>query len=284
MERAMKLTMLGTGHAVVTRCFNTCFLTDDGGKLFLTDTGGGSMLLNRITEAGYHWGDIHDIFISHRHTDHLLGVFWMIRMGLSSRGRRPVQGSGQESETAGEPEHLRIYSHAEVINIIRQTTMLLFTERQLAFLDNGVDLITVEDGEEREICGRKFTFFDTHSTKDTQFGYCMDLGGGEKLTFCGDEPLQPVCYPRGENAAWLLHESFCLEPAPGTLFDPKKIGHSRVSDACKTAEELHVKNLILYHTEDSDLSNRKRLYTEEGRKYYSGNLLVPDDLETIELT
>ena len=49
----MKLTMRGTGHAVVTKYFNTCFILDDGGKLFLTDTGGGNMLLSRLEEAGY---------------------------------------------------------------------------------------------------------------------------------------------------------------------------------------------------------------------------------------
>ena len=50
-----------------------------------------------------------------------------------------------------------------------------------------------------------------------------------------------------------------------------------------TAGELEVPNLILYHTEDRNLAHRKRLYTEEGRAYYSGNLFVPEDLECFEL-
>ena len=32
----MKLTILGTGNAVVTRCYNTCFIFDDNGKYFLS--------------------------------------------------------------------------------------------------------------------------------------------------------------------------------------------------------------------------------------------------------
>ena len=39
----MKLTMLGTGKAVVTECYNTCFVLSDGKKHFLVDGGGGSM-------------------------------------------------------------------------------------------------------------------------------------------------------------------------------------------------------------------------------------------------
>ena len=31
------------------------------------------------------------------------------------------------------------------------------------------------------------------------------------------------------------------------------------------------------------MANRKRMYTEEGKQYFSGNLYVPDDLETIDL-
>ena len=59
--------------------------------------------------------------------------------------------------------------------------------------------------------------------------------------------------------------------------------NSTAKDACITARELEVPNLILYHTEDRNLADRKRLYTEEGREYYSGNLFVPEDLETFEI-
>ena len=44
-----------------------------------------------------------------------------------------------------------------------------------------------------------------------------------------------------------------------------------------------MKNLILYHTEDKNLSRRKEWYTREGTRYYSGNLLIPDDLDVIQL-
>ena len=46
---------------------------------------------------------------------------------------------------------------------------------------------------------------------------------------------------------------------------------------------LGVPNLVLYHTEDKNIQSRKALYTEEGKPYYHGNLIVPDDLETLEL-
>ena len=36
----MKITMLGTGHAVVTKCYNTCFTMEENGAYFLVDAGG----------------------------------------------------------------------------------------------------------------------------------------------------------------------------------------------------------------------------------------------------
>ena len=54
-------------------------------------------------------------------------------------------------------------------------------------------------------------------------------------------------------------------------------------NVCKLAEELNVKNLLLYHTEDKNILHRKELYEEEGRKYFKGNLLVPEDLEIVNL-
>ena len=51
----------------------------------------------------------------------------------------------------------------------------------------------------------------------------------------------------------------------------------------KTALKYDPENLVLWHTEDTDLAERKTAYGEEGRMYYDGNLIVPDDGEVILL-
>ena len=40
---------------------------------------------------------------------------------------------------------------------------------------------------------------------------------------------------------------------------------------------------MLYHTEDKSIATRKQAYTAEAKKYYHGNVFVPDDLDVIEL-
>jgi len=266
----MRLTMLGTGHAGVTECYNTCFILENQGQLFLVDGGGGNTLLRQLQQTGYNWMDIRDIFVTHKHLDHLLGILWMIRRLVSSMARGAFPGT------------VRIYSHREVVELLREMTLQLFTPEQAAVLDRQLFLVEVTDGQTLDIIGRPVTFFDIHASKARQFGFCMDLGEGRRLTCCGDEPLAAAAQHYAAGCEWLLHEAFCLH-AQADIFKPYAKHHSTVKDACELAERLGVRNLLLYHTEDQNLARRKALYLAEGRRYYHGNLQVPDDLESIDL-
>lgn len=85
-----------------------------------------------------------------------------------------------------------------------------------------------------------------------------------------------------ENVDYLFHEAFCLY-LQREIFNPYKEHHSTAKDTCRTAKELSVKNIILYHTEDKNLEYRKDLYINEGREEFTGNIYVPDDLDVITL-
>ena len=75
----MEITLLGTGNALVTECYNTCFVISHDGKHFLVD-GGGNTLLAQLKHAGFHWMDMREIFVTHKHIDHILKIIWMMRM------------------------------------------------------------------------------------------------------------------------------------------------------------------------------------------------------------
>ena len=158
----------------------------------------------------------------------------------------------------------------------------LLTKKTFAMLDQRLHLVEVTDGEQGELIGHPVTFFDIQSTKAKQYGFCMDMGDGRKLTCCGDEPLAPGREAYAEGADWMLHEAFCLY-GQRDIFKPYEKHHSTVKDACELAEQLGVKNLLLYHTEDRNLAERKKLYAREGAQYYTGNLYIPEDLESLDL-
>lgn len=266
----MKLTMLGTGNALVTECYNTCFIISDADKHFMVDGGGGNTILHQLKYAGFDCMDIRDIFVTHKHVDHLMGIIWMVRMICQFMAHGEYKGEA------------RIYAHEEVLSLIRDMAEQLLLQKETGFIDDRLHLIEVQDGESVGIIGHATNFFDIGSTKAKQFGFSMSIGSGERLTCCGDEPFNECERIYAEKSKWLLHEAFCLY-SERDIFDPYEKRHSTVKDACEFAERLAVKNLLLYHTEDKNLLCRKMLYTEEGRQYFHGRLYVPDDLECLEL-
>ena len=262
----MKLTILGTGNAAVSECYNTCFALSDKEEYFLVDAGGGNRILKLLKDAGIELEDIHNIFVTHEHIDHVLGVIWLIRM----IGQRMNQGKYEGD--------LRIYCHQELAEKIQTIASLTIQKKVCRHMGERIQFVKVESGEQREIMGCTVTFFDIASTKAKQFGFTMKLKNGGKFTCVGDEPYNEANYEYVKGSSWLLHEAFCLY-AEADKFKPYEKHHSTVKEACQLAEELGVPNLLLYHTEETHLKERKELYTAEGQEYYHGNLYVPDDME-----
>ena len=194
----MNITMLGTGNAMVTECYNTCFVLQDGEKHLLVDGGGGNTLLRQLKQSGLDWKDMREIFVTHKHVDHLMGIVWMIRMICQHMKQGQYEGEAW------------IYGHDEVIGLLGEMAEQLYPKKLTDFIGKRLHLVVVNDGEERTLMGHKVTFFDIQSTKAKQYGFCMDMGNGEKLTCCGDEPYNECEKKYAENSKWLLHEAFCL--------------------------------------------------------------------------
>ena len=266
----MILTMLGTGNAQATACYNTCLTLHCKEGILLVDGGGGNGLFTQLSRAHIDWKDIRHIFVTHKHIDHLLGIVWMVRRICQAMNQGKYEGEAF------------LYAHDEVISTLRALVPMLLGEKIARPIGGRFHLVTVQDGEEKTILGTPFTFLDIHSAKVKQFGFAAGLEDGGRLVCCGDEPYHPALKPYAEGCTWLLHEAFCLS-GEADIFRPYEKHHSTVKDACRTAQALGVQHLILYHTEDSRLPARKALYLEEGAQHYTGPLFVPDDLETFIL-
>ena len=284
----MKLTMLGTGNAMVTNCYNTCFAFEEDGRCFLVDAGGGNTILRRLREAGIDWKQTRDIFVTHKHIDHILGIVWMMRIFCQNMKRGSCNGEA------------RIYAHREVVEILQNLAATLLQKNQADYIrlqtlperkagneaafqaETCLRLIIVEDGEMTQIHGHPVTFFDIHSTKAKQFGFTLEFAPKRRLTCCGDEPYNEAEYLYAKDSEWLLHEAFCLYEQ-ADVFHPYEKHHSTAKDAALLAEQLGVKHLLLYHTEDKNLARRRELYTAEARQQFQGEVHVPEDLESYEL-
>ena len=60
----MELIMLGTGNAMVTRCYNTCFVLSSGEEYFLVDAGGGNGIFKQLEQAGVPFTGIREMFVT----------------------------------------------------------------------------------------------------------------------------------------------------------------------------------------------------------------------------
>lgn len=67
------------------------------------------------------------------------------------------------------------------------------------------------------------------------------------------------------------------------IFQAYEKHHSTTKSVSEVMNKLNIKNIILYHTEDSHKEQRKELYTKEAEEYFNGNVIVPNDFEELIL-
>lgn len=262
--------MLGTGNAIATRCYNTCFALKTAKGMLLVDAGGGNGILSQLEKAGIALTDIHDMFITHVHTDHILGAVWMVRMVIHRMKDKEYDGT------------LTIYSHGKALDTLERICRMTLAEKDLAFIGKSVLFHELNDKDCFRVGDMDLQCFDILSTKEKQFGFRALMPGGTVLVCLGDEPYNEGCRCYVENADWLLCEAFCLYK-DRDVFKPYEKFHRTALEAGALAQELNVKNLLLYHTEDRNLSTRKSDYAEEARRHFKGKVFVPDDLETLTI-
>lgn len=265
-----KLHVLGTGIAIVTHYYNTAFVLDNGTDYFLTDGMGGIDILRQFEHFGIEWTRLRGAFLSHEHTDHFLGMVYVVRMIAHNMRLGLYEGD------------FHLYGHDVVLKKLESVVRDILQPAETAFLGNRIFFDEVKDHESRDIWGCHFIFFDIHSTKAKQFGYHLQWED-TRIVFLGDEPLSETCGDLCQDADWLLSEAYCLY-SERDIHTPYRYHHSTAMDAAKNADRFNVKNLVLWHTEDiTTFPNRKELYTAEAREFYQGNIFVPDDGETISL-
>ena len=268
-----QITMLGTGNATVSQIYNTCFVLQTPSTLMLVDAGGGNGILAQLKKVNVQIPDIHHLFVTHAHTDHVLGVIWVIRMVAQCKGYKGL---------------LHVYGNDKVMKVIKTIIDMILAKKQLAKVAERVVFHQLEDGDCFEVGDMKLECFDIQSTKEKQFGFRAELPSSDDsgkplvLACLGDEPYNELNRRYIVGTDWMMCEAFCLY-ADRDTFKPYEKCHSTALDAGKLAEELGVKNLILYHTEEKTLANRKENYTREAAENFKGRIFVPDDLEVIEL-
>lgn len=264
-----KLIMLGTGNGGTLDLYNTCFVIQNDNGNFLIDTGGSIEIIKRLNNSNVNYKQLKHIFISHSHTDHILGLFWLFK----KISRNAMHGEIEEK--------INIYCNDVVFETIKEVTKYLLPKFLMDEIYNITNFIVLNDGDQYIINGINYTFFDIKARGIKQYGFKCEIND-KKLVFLGDEPLNESLNDIVRDADYVMHEAFCLD-SEEHIFHAYEKNHSTTRSVSEAMNKLDIKNLILYHTEESHKEQRKELYTREAQEYFNGNIIVPDDLEIIEI-
>lgn len=264
-----KLIMLGVGNGGTLDLYNTCFAIQNENGNFLIDTGGSIEIIKRLKQSNIDYKNIKHIFISHSHTDHILGIFWLFK----KISRDVMHGDIKEK--------INLYCNDVVYESIKEVAKYILPDKLMNAIYNIVDFKVLNDGDRYNINGIDYSFFDIKGKGTKQFGFKCIIDN-QKFAFLGDETLNPELYNEVKDYDYIMHEAFCLE-SEENIFHAYEKHHSTTKSVSETMNHLNIKNLILYHTEESHGDKRKELYTKEAEEFFKGKVYVPNDLETIEL-
>ena len=251
-----KLLVLGTGNAGATRCYNTCFILHDGKEPLLVDAGGGNAIITQLERAGIRPADIHHAFLTHCHTDHLFGMIWMIRSVAQN-----IRGGSYEGT-------FTLYCHDELAGVVHSVADMTLPASMTQYIGDRIHIVPVEDGEERPFGSYQATFFDIGSTKaKTVWSPRWPFTAAKSSPASATNPVRPEAGNTLRAAAGSLNPGFLPLCGPRPL-QALREAPPAVREAANGGMEPGVENLVLWHTEDTRLAERKTLYTAEGHQCF----------------
>ncbi|MEM4633529.1 MAG: ribonuclease Z [Candidatus Anstonellaceae archaeon] len=252
-----EVTFLGTASAVPTLKRNLpSIAVRHEGDLLLLDCGEGSQ--RQMMQFGISYMKLKAVFLSHLHTDHILGLFGLLEtMALANRQDKLCiygpKGTKHLFQKKGFAEVVEIedgfscdFGKFEVKAfanmhckgsfgfIVEEKPKRRFYEQKAkaAGLRGAMFSKLLEKGE-LEIDGKKIRLKDVTYIQE-----------GKKLVYSGDTPPCPSVIKAAKNADLLIHEAtFCSDMEE----EAKESNHSTAKQAAEVAKKAKAKKLVLTH-------------------------------------
>lgn len=273
----IKVTLLGTGTpAPVMNRFGPSILVEAGSQKFLFDAGRGA--LQRLTQIKLPWRDVQGVFLTHLHSDHLVGLpdLWLTGWLVSQRGA-PLALWGPKGTR-------QMVSHLE--------QAFEYDIKIRVFDDHAAPdgaLIVVEEvsnGFVYEKDGVKVTAFDVdHAPVTPAFGYRIDYAG-RSVVLSGDTRLSENLIRFAQGADLLVHEVAVPETYRRAGIAPE-LAKSRIAHHTSPEQAGEVfartKPRLAVYSHIGLPSATEQDIVPPTRKTYAGALEVGEDLMVIEV-
>src|SRR6266567_3750205 len=275
--QSLKVTLLGTGNPRPSiERFGPSILVEAGKETLLFDCGRGATI--RLSQAGVPFSSVTALFLTHLHSDHVVGLPDLWLTGWIMGRHVPLQVWGPAG-TADMMKHLG-EAYAFDVHVRRDVDEQL--PAQGAVLP-GKD---IDEGVVYESDGVKVTAFRVdHGLVKPALGYRIDYGGHSVVLSGDTRPSENlVKFARGTDV--LVHEVF--DPAAyhhlSNALTPEQ--RKRVAEHHTTPEEagriftrVAPKLAVYSHIVPPNVPD----VIPHTRKTYSGPLEVGEDLMTIEV-
>jgi ribonuclease Z len=272
----IKVTLLGTGTPVpAMNRFGPSILVEAAGQKFLFDAGRGA--LQRLAQLRVRWQDVDGVFLTHLHSDHVVGFpdLWLTGWLVGPGRDRPLHVWGPRGTT-------KMMSHLEQAYEF-DIRMRLYDDRAAP---DGV-VILAEDIDERVVLdkgGLKITAFEVdHAPIRPAFGYRVDYGG-RSVVLSGDTRVSQNLIRHAQSVDLLVHEVASPESFHRAGVRPERaksvIEHHVTPEQAgeifaKTKPRLAVySHIVMPDTTEQDL-------IPPTRKMYSGPVEIGEDLMVI---
>jgi ribonuclease Z len=273
-----RVTLLGTGAPPPSlERFGPSTLVEVGEQKFIFDAGRGAM--QRLHQLGIPFGDITGMFLTHHHSDHVVGFpdLWLTGWIGRPWGKRntPLQVWGPEG-TKQMMEHLPKAFHVDI------------RVRSKSYPAEGVKLVAHEiaEGIVFEDDGIKVSAFEVdHGGEDLPaYGYRIDYKG-HAVALSGDTTFNENLIEHARGADVLVHEVTAVSGSAAESAEQlKRIGsnHTTPEQAGEVFARVKPKLAVYNHlllfggAKAADL-------VPATRKKYGGPLIVGEDLLQIDI-
>jgi len=216
----------------------------------------------QLLRAGLDHREISDLFISHVHGDHSLGLPMFLTLG----------------ELEGRPWPLRVHCPISAVERLKLLGSTCYPSLG-RLVEERVQWIGLEEGESgpRGLEGGATmrSASGTHSVP--QVAYRFDFGG-RSIVYSGDTGPAAAIRELARGCSLLLHEATWSESIDGRT----STDHTSAQQAGRLAREAGAERLGLVHLHKDYLAREAELLAE-ARESFGGEVFLPNDGDEIEV-
>jgi ribonuclease Z len=260
---SMKVTVLGTGTPYPHGDrFGSAILVEAAGKKLLFDCGRGVVI--RLRQAGAQANDIDAVFLTHLHSDHVVGLPDLLLTGW----------------LLGRTERLRLWAPAGSRKMAQHLVQAFAFDRQVRgrtakLPGKGAEFEVHEVGAGElydDDSVRVRAFIVDHGPVKPAFGYRIDYAG-HTLVISGDTRFSENLITSAKDADCLIHVAWSTDAKDAT--PPSKRSVATAEDAARVFAAVKPKLAVVYHYDDDD---GMKDAIEAG---YGGKFIIARDLTEI---